>query len=168
MRLPVRQHALKAPRRLARSDLDHLHPPLLLESPATPPLQPFQLRVVFQRCSSSGYRPGGMTQRFHPRLTGRSHRRRLRSLETTPPTRRATTRRRQPPKKPGLYKQIRCVDLSTPTGVAYNKLGTIQRRLAWPLHKDDTCMSERLASKEAHFFGTPAPLTRLVRPLEPL
>ncbi|KIY43857.1 hypothetical protein FISHEDRAFT_51748, partial [Fistulina hepatica ATCC 64428] len=25
-----------------------------------------------------------------------------------------------------------------PFGVAYVKIGTIQRRLAWPLHKDDT------------------------------
>ncbi len=25
-----------------------------------------------------------------------------------------------------------------PFGVAYEKIGTIQRRLAWPLHKDDT------------------------------
>ncbi|KAA1064118.1 hypothetical protein PGT21_014808 [Puccinia graminis f. sp. tritici] len=24
-------------------------------------------------------------------------------------------------------------------GGAYVKIGTIQRRLAWPLHKDDTC-----------------------------
>ncbi|EIN10174.1 hypothetical protein PUNSTDRAFT_65273 [Punctularia strigosozonata HHB-11173 SS5] len=25
-----------------------------------------------------------------------------------------------------------------PFGVTYDKIGTIQRRLAWPLHKDDT------------------------------
>ncbi|KAF8836666.1 hypothetical protein BDN67DRAFT_910732, partial [Paxillus ammoniavirescens] len=25
-----------------------------------------------------------------------------------------------------------------PFGVAHDKIGTIQRRLAWPLHKDDT------------------------------
>ncbi|KAH8913869.1 hypothetical protein BT69DRAFT_1233853, partial [Atractiella rhizophila] len=25
-----------------------------------------------------------------------------------------------------------------PSGSAYDKIGTIQRRLAWPLHKDDT------------------------------
>ncbi|KAI5828104.1 hypothetical protein K523DRAFT_207070, partial [Schizophyllum commune Tattone D] len=25
-----------------------------------------------------------------------------------------------------------------PLGVTYEKFGTIQRRLAWPLHKDDT------------------------------
>ncbi|KAI0322367.1 hypothetical protein OF83DRAFT_1020165, partial [Amylostereum chailletii] len=27
-----------------------------------------------------------------------------------------------------------------PFGVAYAKIGTIQRRLAWPLHKDDTLL----------------------------
>ncbi|KAI5889535.1 uncharacterized protein SCHCODRAFT_059117, partial [Schizophyllum commune H4-8] len=28
--------------------------------------------------------------------------------------------------------------LYVPFGVTYEKFGTIQRRLAWPLHKDDT------------------------------
>ncbi|TFK83486.1 hypothetical protein K466DRAFT_473414, partial [Polyporus arcularius HHB13444] len=28
--------------------------------------------------------------------------------------------------------------LVVPLGVTYEKIGTIQRRLAWPLHKDDT------------------------------
>ncbi|KAI0361233.1 hypothetical protein OH77DRAFT_1391569, partial [Trametes cingulata] len=28
--------------------------------------------------------------------------------------------------------------LIVPFGVTYEKIGTIQRRLAWPLHKDDT------------------------------
>ncbi|KAH9964901.1 hypothetical protein BC827DRAFT_1356048, partial [Russula dissimulans] len=28
--------------------------------------------------------------------------------------------------------------LIAPLGDAYEKIGTIQRRLAWPLHKDDT------------------------------
>ncbi|TBU22642.1 hypothetical protein BD311DRAFT_792112 [Dichomitus squalens] len=28
--------------------------------------------------------------------------------------------------------------LFVPFGVTYEKIGTIQRRLAWPLHKDDT------------------------------
>ena len=28
--------------------------------------------------------------------------------------------------------------LNVPFGVTYEKIGTIQRRLAWPLHKDDT------------------------------
>ncbi|EIM84465.1 uncharacterized protein STEHIDRAFT_61381, partial [Stereum hirsutum FP-91666 SS1] len=27
-----------------------------------------------------------------------------------------------------------------PFGVTYEKIGTIQRRLAWPLHKDDTLL----------------------------
>ncbi|EJD36272.1 hypothetical protein AURDEDRAFT_74397 [Auricularia subglabra TFB-10046 SS5] len=29
-----------------------------------------------------------------------------------------------------------------PFGVTYVKIGTIQRRLAWPLHKDDTLTAE--------------------------
>ena len=29
---------------------------------------------------------------------------------------------------------------SVPFGVTYEKIGTIQRRLAWPLHKDDTLL----------------------------
>ena len=29
-------------------------------------------------------------------------------------------------------------DIIVPFGVTYEKIGTIQRRLAWPLHKDDT------------------------------
>ncbi|EJT98026.1 hypothetical protein DACRYDRAFT_58052, partial [Dacryopinax primogenitus] len=28
--------------------------------------------------------------------------------------------------------------ITVPFGVTYEKIGTIQRRLAWPLHKDDT------------------------------
>ncbi|KZT69282.1 hypothetical protein DAEQUDRAFT_638704, partial [Daedalea quercina L-15889] len=28
--------------------------------------------------------------------------------------------------------------MDIPFGVTYEKIGTIQRRLAWPLHKDDT------------------------------
>ncbi|KAF8910469.1 hypothetical protein CPB84DRAFT_1672614 [Gymnopilus junonius] len=30
------------------------------------------------------------------------------------------------------------LQLYVPFGVTYEKIGTIQRRLAWPLHKDDT------------------------------
>ncbi|KIY68597.1 hypothetical protein CYLTODRAFT_351106, partial [Cylindrobasidium torrendii FP15055 ss-10] len=30
--------------------------------------------------------------------------------------------------------------VNVPFGVTYVKLGTIQRRLAWPLHKDDTLL----------------------------
>ena len=29
-------------------------------------------------------------------------------------------------------------NIFVPFGVTYEKIGTIQRRLAWPLHKDDT------------------------------
>ncbi|KIL60982.1 hypothetical protein M378DRAFT_83102, partial [Amanita muscaria Koide BX008] len=32
----------------------------------------------------------------------------------------------------------RSITKSVPFGVTYEKIGTIQRRLAWPLHKDDT------------------------------
>ncbi|KAI9062759.1 hypothetical protein FKP32DRAFT_1573515, partial [Trametes sanguinea] len=42
-------------------------------------------------------------------------------------------------------KRQKCVCMPSPTtypdvpfGVTYEKIGTIQRRLAWPLHKDDT------------------------------
>ena len=31
-----------------------------------------------------------------------------------------------------------CLTYDAPFGDAYEKIGTIQRRLAWPLHKDDT------------------------------
>ena len=40
-------------------------------------------------------------------------------------------------------------------GSTYTKIGTIQRRLAWPLHKDDTQIHEAF-----HIFGNP--LTLLV------
>ena len=31
-----------------------------------------------------------------------------------------------------------CSQITAPFGDAYEKIGTIQRRLGWPLHKDDT------------------------------
>ena len=34
--------------------------------------------------------------------------------------------------------QVSTTITSVPFGVTYEKIGTIQRRLAWPLHKDDT------------------------------
>ncbi|TEB34553.1 hypothetical protein FA13DRAFT_1625654, partial [Coprinellus micaceus] len=34
--------------------------------------------------------------------------------------------------------QSKVTELIVPLGVTYEKIGTIQRRLAWPLHKDDT------------------------------
>ncbi|KAF7972092.1 hypothetical protein HWV62_18904 [Athelia sp. TMB] len=46
--------------------------------------------------------------------------------------------------RPLDHKQIRTPPFVTsppvyvPFGVTYEKIGTIQRRLAWPLHKDDT------------------------------
>jgi hypothetical protein len=49
-----------------------------------------------------------------------------------------------------------------PFGVTYEKIGTIQRRLAWPLHKDDT-LSRSGRSTDLNiyfaflfFFGTSA------------
>ncbi|KAI5896905.1 uncharacterized protein SCHCODRAFT_02471372, partial [Schizophyllum commune H4-8] len=33
---------------------------------------------------------------------------------------------------------VRSLTGNVPFGVTYEKFGTIQRRLAWPLHKDDT------------------------------
>ncbi|KAF9064460.1 hypothetical protein BDP27DRAFT_1230436, partial [Rhodocollybia butyracea] len=40
-----------------------------------------------------------------------------------------------------------------PFGVTYEKIGTIQRRLAWPLHKDDTLSrSGRSTDLNIYFF----------------
>ncbi|KAF8590936.1 hypothetical protein K439DRAFT_1328377, partial [Ramaria rubella] len=40
-----------------------------------------------------------------------------------------------------------------PFGVTYEKIGTIQRRLAWPLHKDDTLLqSGRSSDRNIYFF----------------
>ncbi|KAF9047838.1 hypothetical protein BJ165DRAFT_1344371, partial [Panaeolus papilionaceus] len=38
-----------------------------------------------------------------------------------------------------------------PFGVTYEKIGTIQRRLAWPLHKDDT-LSRSGSSTELNIY----------------
>ncbi|TFL00831.1 hypothetical protein BDV98DRAFT_508337, partial [Pterulicium gracile] len=41
-----------------------------------------------------------------------------------------------------------------PFGVTYEKIGTIQRRLAWPLHKDDTlARSGRPTGLNIYFFS---------------
>ena len=40
-------------------------------------------------------------------------------------------------------------------GVTYDKIGTIQRRLAWPLHKDDTLF--RVDGFRASIFILPPP-----------
>ena len=41
-----------------------------------------------------------------------------------------------------------------PFGDAYEKIGTIQRRLAWPLHKDDTLFqSGRPTGLNIYFFS---------------
>ncbi|KAF9260004.1 hypothetical protein L218DRAFT_1055249, partial [Marasmius fiardii PR-910] len=43
---------------------------------------------------------------------------------------------------------------SDPFGVSYVKIGTIQRRLAWPLHKDDTLFrSGRPTGLNIYFFA---------------
>ncbi|TFK53620.1 hypothetical protein OE88DRAFT_1676887, partial [Heliocybe sulcata] len=38
-----------------------------------------------------------------------------------------------------------------PFGVTYEKIGTIQRRLAWPLHKDDT-LTQSGSSTELNIY----------------
>ncbi|KAH7340149.1 hypothetical protein B0J17DRAFT_650112, partial [Rhizoctonia solani] len=41
-------------------------------------------------------------------------------------------------------------------GVTYTKIGTIQRRLAWPLHKDDTLVqSGRSTDRNIYFVHFP-------------
>ncbi|KAI0265616.1 hypothetical protein BC834DRAFT_824840 [Gloeopeniophorella convolvens] len=43
-----------------------------------------------------------------------------------------------------------------PFGDAYEKIGTIQRRLAWPLHKDDTLFqSGRPTGLNIYFCSVP-------------
>ncbi|KAF8473786.1 hypothetical protein JB92DRAFT_2620698, partial [Gautieria morchelliformis] len=39
-----------------------------------------------------------------------------------------------------------------PFGVTYEKIGTIQRRLAWPLHKDDTLLQSGRSSDRNIYF----------------
>ncbi|KIM88603.1 hypothetical protein PILCRDRAFT_61810 [Piloderma croceum F 1598] len=48
-----------------------------------------------------------------------------------------------------------CLPLfSVPFGVTYEKIGTIQRRLAWPLHKDDTLSrSGRSTDLNIYFYA---------------
>jgi hypothetical protein len=42
-------------------------------------------------------------------------------------------------KKQKFGREVNCFAMFVvPFGVTYEKIGTIQRRLAWPLHKDDT------------------------------
>ena len=42
--------------------------------------------------------------------------------------------------------------LGVPFGVTYEKIGTIQRRLAWPLHKDDTLLQSGRSSDRNIYF----------------
>ncbi|KAI0065257.1 hypothetical protein BV25DRAFT_155728 [Artomyces pyxidatus] len=47
--------------------------------------------------------------------------------------------------------------LVAPFGDAYEKIGTIQRRLAWPLHKDDTLFqSGRPTGLNIYFVAIPS------------
>ncbi|KAF8957567.1 hypothetical protein BDZ97DRAFT_1669727, partial [Flammula alnicola] len=43
-----------------------------------------------------------------------------------------------------------------PFGVTYEKIGTIQRRLAWPLHKDDTLSRSGRSTDLNIYFAHPA------------
>ena len=42
---------------------------------------------------------------------------------------------------------------NVPFGVTYEKIGTIQRRLAWPLHKDDTLFRVECTSVHNIYFA---------------
>jgi hypothetical protein len=39
-------------------------------------------------------------------------------------------------------------------GVTYTKIGTIQRRLAWPLHKDDTLVQSGRSTDRNIYFSS--------------
>ena len=44
--------------------------------------------------------------------------------------------------------------ITAPFGDAYEKIGTIQRRLAWPLHKDDTLFQSGRPTGLNIYFST--------------
>ena len=51
----------------------------------------------------------------------------------------AVAQPRKPNKMQNHFRTLpKFTDIYVPFGVTYEKIGTIQRRLAWPLHKDDT------------------------------
>ena len=68
------------------------------------------------------------------------------SLEVRAPIRKlqlhtavAVTQPRKPNKMQKHFRTLpKFAHIYVPFGVTYEKIGTIQRRLAWPLHKDDT------------------------------
>ncbi|KZP23655.1 hypothetical protein FIBSPDRAFT_785798, partial [Athelia psychrophila] len=65
-------------------------------------------------------------------------------MVTRPPRQKAT---RAPPATTSPLRYV-------PFGVTYEKIGTIQRRLAWPLHKDDTLSrSGRSTDLNIYCFG---------------
>ena len=52
-----------------------------------------------------------------------------------------------------MYDSLSHSTIIAPFGDAYEKIGTIQRRLAWPLHKDDTLFqSGRPTGLNIYFF----------------
>src|SRR6266550_4156819 len=55
---------------------------------------------------------------------------------------------------------------SVPFGVTYEKIGTIQRRLAWPLHKDDTLFQSGRPTGLNIYFIFPSQLLRKISLLE--
>ncbi|KAA1471280.1 hypothetical protein DENSPDRAFT_893395 [Dentipellis sp. KUC8613] len=59
-----------------------------------------------------------------------------RACRAAPPTRLDTRRPNKIQKR--AWRLPNLATTSVPFGVTYEKIGTIQRRLAWPLHKDDT------------------------------
>ena len=63
--------------------------------------------------------------------------------------------------KTNLYSILKSRD-SAHFGSTYTKIGTIQRRLAWPLHKDDTQIHEafhilKKKKKQRRYFGNKGP-----------
>ena len=73
----------------------------------------------------------------------------------------------------GPYKMCisSCPDQFCPTSIAsfgdaYEKIGTIQRRLAWPLHKDDTLFQSGRPTGLNIYFIFPSQLLRKINLLE--
>ncbi|KIJ10521.1 hypothetical protein PAXINDRAFT_85927, partial [Paxillus involutus ATCC 200175] len=56
--------------------------------------------------------------------------------------------------------------LVAPFGVAHDKIGTIQRRLAWPLHKDDTLFRSGRPTGLNIYFACPSVSHVIVLPGE--
>ena len=68
----------------------------------------------------------------------------------------AVTQPRKPNKMQNHFRTLPIFAyIYVPFGVTYEKIGTIQRRLAWPLHKDDT-LSRSGRSTDLNIYFTPA------------